>query len=71
MTYLAAAALPFVLVAATPASAATVVYCKYIGVPKGCVAKRGVVLKPAPGVGTPGVNTPVNRGGPVNRVGRR
>lgn len=55
------------------AAAETVVYCKYIGVPKGCVAKKGVVLKPAPAVraATPGVNTPVNRGGPVNRLGRR
>ena len=60
---------------ASPAGA--VVYCKYVGVPKGCVAKPGVVYRPAPvvravpGVGAPGVNTPVNRGGPVNRVGRR
>lgn len=57
--------------------AGAVVYCKYVGVPKGCVARAGVVYKPAPvvravpGVGVPGVNTPVNRGGPVNRVGRR
>lgn len=29
-----------------PAEAA--VYCKYVGVPKGCVAKPGVVLVPAP-----------------------
>lgn len=28
--------------------AEAVVYCKYVGVPKGCVAKPGVVLKPAP-----------------------
>ncbi len=57
--------------------AGAVVYCKYVGVPKGCVARVGVVLRPAPvvratpGVGVPGVNTPMNRGGPVNRVGRR
>jgi hypothetical protein len=25
-----------------------VIYCKYVGVPKGCVAKPGVVLVPAP-----------------------
>jgi hypothetical protein len=31
---------------AQPAEAA--VYCKYVGVPKGCVARPGVVLKPAP-----------------------
>jgi hypothetical protein len=89
-------------------SADAVVYCKYVGVPKGCVAKPGVVLRPAPvvycqyinypvgcvarpgvvlaprpaavgvatpGVGAPGVGvragTPANRGGPVNRAGRR
>jgi hypothetical protein len=57
--------------------AGAVVYCKYVGVPKGCVARAGVIYKPAPvvravpGVGVPGVNTPANRGGPVNRVGRR
>ena len=66
-----------VLVNAAPAGA--VVYCKYVGVTKGCVVKPGVVLAPAPavravttpGVGAPGVNTPTNKGGPVNRVGRR
>lgn len=69
------AALLAFTVMAPPAEA--VVYCKYVGVPKGCVAKPGVVYRPAPavravpGVGVPGVNTPTNRGGPVNRVGRR
>lgn len=76
------------LIAGAPAAKAAV-YCKYVGVPKGCVAKPGVVLAPAPvvgapvaaaavatpGVGAPGVGvragTPANRGGPVNRVGRR
>lgn len=28
--------------------AGAVVYCKYVGVPKGCVARPGVVLRPAP-----------------------
>jgi hypothetical protein len=28
--------------------AEAVVYCKYVGVPKGCVARPGVVLRPAP-----------------------
>ena len=55
-----------------------VAYCTYVGYPAGCVARPGVVLRPrpvaravpaAPGVGLPG--TPINRGGPVNRVGRR
>ena len=66
-----------------PAEAA-VVYCKTVGVPKGCVARptAAVVATPAaaavvatPGVGAPGVGvragTPMNRGGPVNRVGVR
>jgi hypothetical protein len=64
---------------------AAVVYCKTVGVPKGCVARptpvaAAVVATPAVGVarvgvGAPGVGvrpgTPMNRGGPVNRVGRR
>ena len=70
----------------SPAQA--VVYCKTVGVPKGCVVRptaavvAPVVAAPVaaaavatPGVGAPGVGvragTPMNRGGPVNRVGRR
>jgi hypothetical protein len=49
----------------SPANA--VVYCKTVGVPQGCVARR--VAPVARAVGRPG--TPMNRGGPVNRVGRR
>jgi hypothetical protein len=73
LPFLAAAVLPVLLAGSFEARAATVVYCQYIGVPKGCVARQGVVLKPAPAVraATPGVNTPLNRGGPVNRLGRR
>lgn len=62
----------------TSGTAQAIVYCKTVGVPKGCVARpvapvaRAVVT---PGVGAPGVGvrpgTPMNRGGPVNRVGRR
>ena len=64
-----------------PASA--VVYCQYVSYPAGCIVRPGVVLRPrpvaravvTPGVGAPGVGvrpgTPMNRGGPVNRVGRR
>jgi hypothetical protein len=71
----------FVAVSSEEASA--VVYCQYINYPVGCVARPGVVLRPrpvaravaTPGVGAPGVGvrpgTPMNRGGPVNRVGRR
>ncbi len=67
----------------SPAQA--VVYCKTVGVPKGCVVRPTaavVVGAPVaaaavatPGVGAPGVGvragTPMNRGGPVNRVGVR
>ena len=74
---LALAALTAVSMTAGPANA--VIYCKTVGVPKGCVARpvapvaRHAVM--TPGVGAPGVGvrpgTPMNRGGPVNRVGRR
>jgi hypothetical protein len=64
---------------------AAVVYCKTVGVPKGCVARptpvaAAVVATPVVGVARVGVGargvgvrpgTPMNRGGPVNRVGRR
>lgn len=79
MTYPLAmtAALTALLLTANVQPASAVIYCKYVGVPKGCVARAGVVLVAAPGVGVgaPGVGvrpgTPMNRGGPVNRVGRR
>ncbi len=69
----------FAVCGVKPAQAA-VVYCKTVGVPKGCVARptpvaAAAVATPAVGVGAPGVGvrpgTPANRGGPVNRVGRR
>ena len=57
-------------------AAHAVVYCKYVGVPKGCVARPGVVLAPMPvarpaarAVVRPGPG--VNLGGPVNRAGVR
>lgn len=76
-TGLALATIVALSIAAEPANA--VVYCKTVGVPKGCVARPGApVARRAvvtPGVGAPGVGvrpgTPMNRGGPVNRVGRR
>ena len=81
MTYSSAlaAVLTALLLTTTIQSADAVVYCKYIGVPKGCIARAGVVLVAPPvvvrDVGAPGVGvragTPMNRGGPVNRVGRR
>jgi len=63
-------------VTASTEKASAVVYCQYVAYPVGCVARPGVVLRPRP-VGRavareavrPG--TPGNRGGPVNRVGRR
>jgi hypothetical protein len=74
-------------VALSASSAQAVVYCKTVGVPKGCVVRpdAAVVVAPGapvaaaavatPGVGAPGVGvragTPMNRGGPVNRVGVR
>ena len=64
--------------------ASAVVYCQYVSYPVGCIARPGVVLRArpvaraavaTPGVGAPGVGvragTPMNRGGPVNRAGRR
>lgn len=71
----------FVIASSEQASA--VVYCQYISYPAGCIVRPGVrlVARPVaravvtPGVGAPGVGvragTPMNRGGPVNRVGRR
>jgi hypothetical protein len=63
-------------VAASPREARAVVYCQYVDYPAGCVVRPGVVLRPRPVARAaareavrPG--TPMNRGGPVNRVGRR
>ena len=75
---LAAAALLITgFVAASTEKASAVVYCQYVDYPANCVVRSGVVLRPrpvaraavTPGVGAPGV--PMNRGGPINRVGRR
>jgi hypothetical protein len=58
-----------------PANA--IVYCNAAGVRAGCAAHSvaPVVRAVIPGVGAPGVGVrvgvPMNRGGPVNRVGRR
>jgi hypothetical protein len=82
LTILALAGVATVSLGTSPARA--VVYCKTVGIPKGCVVRptAAVVVAPAaavavatPGVGAPGVGvragTPMNRGGPVNRVGVR
>ena len=55
--------------------AGAVVYCQYIDYPVGCVVRAGVVLRPRPvarAVAREAVRpgTPMNRGGPVDRVGR-
>jgi inorganic triphosphatase YgiF len=70
------------LAAGTQQASAAVIYCQYVDYPAGCVARPGVVLRvrPVAGVGTVGVGaagvgvrpgTPANRGGPVDRAGRR
>ena len=82
LTILALAGAATVSLGTSPAQA--VVYCKTVGIPTGCVVRprAAVVAAPAatvavatPGVGAPGVGvragTPMNRGGPVNRVGVR
>lgn len=67
---------------ASSSPALAVVYCKTVGVPKGCVVRpvapvaRAVVYCTRPGVPRGCVARPVtggavNRGGPVNRVGPR
>lgn len=80
---IALSALAVGLVVASTEEASAVIYCQYINYPVGCVVRPGVVLRPrpvaravvTPGVGAQGVGvrpgTPMNRGGPVNRVGRR
>jgi hypothetical protein len=66
----------------TSEPALAVVYCQYIDYPANCVVRPGVRLVARPavragtvGLGAPGVGvrpgTPTNRGGPVNRAGRR
>jgi hypothetical protein len=61
--------------ATTTDTANAVVYCQYISYPPGCVVRAGVVLRPRPVAravrGTVTQGTAINRGGPVNRIGRR
>jgi hypothetical protein len=65
----------FVAAGTGPASA--IVYCQYVEYPVGCTARAGVVLRARPvaraavRTGAGAVGTPMNRGGPVDRVGRR
>ena len=53
--------------AAVSSPAHAIVYCRTVGVPQGCVVRRGAPVARA--VARPG--TPMNRGGPVNRIRRR
>ena len=48
-----------------------VVYCQYIDYPASCVARPGVRLVARPVARTAARAGTVNRGGPVNRAGRR
>lgn len=50
----------------TAAPASAVVYCKSVGVPKGCVARPA-----APAARAVAAPKPTNRNGGVNRVGVR
>jgi len=75
VTVLSAFVLISGFVAASPREAGAVVYCQYISYPAGCIVRPGVVLRPRPvarAVAREAVRpgTPMNRGGPVNRVGR-
>ena len=72
---LAAFVLTSGFLAASAEKASAVVYCQYISYPAGCIVRPGVVLRPRPvarAVAREAVRpgTPMNRGGPVNRVGR-
>ena len=48
-----------------------VVYCQYIDYPASCVARPGVRLVARPVARSAARAGTVNRGGPVNRAGRR
>ena len=69
---LVSTSLAITAILSSSAPAGAVVYCQYVDYPPSCVARAGVVLRPRPvarAVVRPG--TPMNRGGPVDRVGRR
>lgn len=58
--------------AATNTADAAVIYCQYIGYPKGCVARPGVRLYPRPAArAAVAAPKPTNWNGGVNRVGPR
>jgi hypothetical protein len=55
----------------TSGPAHAVVYCTYIGYPANCVARAGVRLVARPVARSAAHAGTANRGGPVNRAGRR
>ena len=58
------------VITSAPAHAQT--YCQYINYPAGCVTRPGVRLVARPVArGAVRANASTNRGGPVNRAGRR
>ena len=60
------------LAVTTSAPAHAQTHCQYINYPAGCVARPGVRLVARPVArGAVRANASVNRGGPVNRAGRR
>jgi hypothetical protein len=59
------------LAVTTSGPAHAVVYCTYIEYPANCVARPGVRLVARPFARTAARAGTVNRGGPVNRAGRR
>ncbi|PXW54654.1 hypothetical protein C7450_111186 [Chelatococcus asaccharovorans] len=74
MGFAVALGLPLALLsidATTRTAEAAVVYCRYIGYPKGCVARPGVRLYPRPAARAVAAPKPTNWNGGVNRVGRR
>jgi hypothetical protein len=58
--------------AASTKEASAVVYCQYVDYPTGCTVRPGVVLRARP-IAREAVRPgePGNRGGPVDRPGRR
>jgi hypothetical protein len=57
---------------ASTKEASAVVYCQYVDYPANCTVRAGVVLRPRP-IAREAVRPgePGNRGGPVDRAGRR
>jgi hypothetical protein len=65
------AGLALIALTALPMShgpAHAIVYCRTVGVPVGCVVRP---VAPVARAAVRRGGTPMNRGGPVNRVGRR